>query len=475
MKTKLAAATLCICFAATSCTSGANDPPLLDPEYVAGMPPSDGPSGLREAVDPPHVLVIGGTGDIHDTLAGHAITDLQRYWSEHYHHVSPDSFSPVTTLRSWDSTAEVTEFCGVPTSAIGGAAYCPSSHEIGWDRGALLPFVATEFGDMAIPLILAHEYGHAITTSARLLDFAAQAPFMWEQQADCFSGAYMRDVVHDNSPRFTLNTTTGLDGVLAALLAVHDVDVTSPESGHGSGFDRLAAFRDGLEGGPAQCAELSAEQLEERRVNLPTTFAHALDRGELPITHGTIELVTNSVLEKYPHPHPPGVVYNGGQPCGDGTHTPPVTYCADGHTMHIDLSELASMSTAPQPNSLFAAEVRGDFSAFSLVASRFILGIHAADHHAPDHHAADERPLEGMDAALAITCLTGAWAAAAAREDVGRIYLSPGDIDEALGVILQHPTFTSDVTGVSVPSGLARTSAFSTGFSRGQAHCELPG
>ena len=49
-----------------------------------------------------------------------------------------------------------------------------------------------------------------------------EAAIASEQQADCFAGMYIRWVVDDKSPRFTLNTGEGLWKVLVAMIGSRD-------------------------------------------------------------------------------------------------------------------------------------------------------------------------------------------------------------------------------------------------------------
>ena len=51
-------------------------------------------------------------------------------------------------------------FCDDDTEGLVNAAYCEDNNTIGWDRGVLLPSLRAANGDMAITMVLAHEYGH---------------------------------------------------------------------------------------------------------------------------------------------------------------------------------------------------------------------------------------------------------------------------------------------------------------------------
>ena len=62
----------------------------------------------------------------------------------------------------------------------------------------LLPSLRKANGDMAITMVLAHEYGHAIQKLAHLKPRKDPA-LVSEQQADCFAGVYVRWVAEGNS------------------------------------------------------------------------------------------------------------------------------------------------------------------------------------------------------------------------------------------------------------------------------------
>ena len=132
------------------------------------------------------------------------------------------NFQPATTLVSWDSTEYSTrQFCGNDTYDFVNAVYCWDDNNIGWDRGQLLPLLRKTFGDISIPLVLGHEYGHAVQRRAQLAGTATPS-LVAEQQADCFAGVYMRWVAEGKSPRFTMSTGDGLNSVLATVISLRD-------------------------------------------------------------------------------------------------------------------------------------------------------------------------------------------------------------------------------------------------------------
>ena len=92
-----------------------------------------------------------------------------------------------------------------------------------------------------------------------------------EQQADCFAGVYLRWVAQGRSPRFTMNTTDGLDHVLAGGITLRDpVDEPGNAPGaHGSALDRVGAFQEGFDGDATTCGAIDKEEIARRRAGLP--------------------------------------------------------------------------------------------------------------------------------------------------------------------------------------------------------------
>ncbi|WP_036436338.1 neutral zinc metallopeptidase [Mycolicibacterium mageritense] len=74
--------------------------------------------------------------------------------------------------------------------AVKVAGYCPAttkSDTIIWDVSEL-ERIRTEGGDLAVALVMAHEYGHAVEDAVGQPSRGVTA----ENRADCLSGAYMR-------------------------------------------------------------------------------------------------------------------------------------------------------------------------------------------------------------------------------------------------------------------------------------------
>jgi len=116
----------------------------------------------------------------------------------------------------------------------------------------MIPFYVGA-GDFAAAFVLAHEFGHAM--QARL---PQKEPLgvLTELQADCFAGAWARDVQDKGWLE-----AGDLDEATLAVFQARDTPETpfNDPRAHGSGFECTRAFADGYESGPTQCYPAPAE------------------------------------------------------------------------------------------------------------------------------------------------------------------------------------------------------------------------
>lgn len=444
-----------------------------DPFTVAGLPAGGGPSGPRDGVPNASIAVTGTDGGDIDALAANAISDIEDYWAAEYPTVFRGTFDPVSELLSWDPDAPAgTRFCGIGTDDLVNAAYCIRQDAIGWDRGYLLPTLVDAFGPMSVVMVLAHEYGHAIQHKAGLIG-DDDPGIVVEQQADCFAGAFVRHVAEDGAPHFTLNTSNGLNSVLAATVSVRDADPSDPDSIHGSAFERVTAAQIGFTDGAGACTRIDADEIASRRADLPRGFdGNGNNDGELPVTRDSVAVLFDSFAAVFALDDPPELDLTGvDTTCADATATRPVSYCPSTHSIGVDVAALAARSrpatevTGVDP--LLSVDVTGDYSAYVLVASRYTLAVQKAA----------GQPIRGPQAALRAACLSGAVTAALSPDGTPagaeqRIWLSPGDLDEAISGLLSDGLAASDVDGETVPSGFSRVDAFRTGVLGGQKACD---
>jgi predicted metalloprotease len=370
---------------------------------------------------------------------------------------------------SWDSRDYDGVFCGADTIGLVNAGFCVPDNTIGWDRGELVPALRAANGDIGVAMVLAHEYGHAIGHQAEL-NGEDTPVLVAEQQADCFAGAYMRWVAEGSSPRFTLSTGEGLNGVLAAVIAFRDplfseADALAGVDEHGSAFERVSAFQFGFTDGPASCAAIDLREIGQRRGDLPVLLPDD-QTGELPVTTESVRSIVDALTITFQPSRPPELDFTAeaAEDCPDARPSPPVSYCPATNTLVVDLPELQTMGAPLQEvdaNGLAA----GDNTAYSVLMSRYLQAV--------QHEQG--LVLDTAEAALRTACLTGVATTELSRDvttpDGGTIALTAGDLDEAVSGILTNGLAASDVNGDSVPSGFARIDAFRVGVLGDEQRC----
>ncbi|CAN3130088.1 neutral zinc metallopeptidase [Mycobacterium sp. smrl_JER01] len=464
---------VCAALAATACSTtlqGSAVSVFADPFRVAGMPATDGPSGLRPTADAPARDVEGTDGSAIDELAASAVSDIEDYWTTAYQEAFDEKFRPVAELISWDANGFDGAFCGEDTYGLVNAGFCYADRTIGWDRGELLPSLQRAYGDMGVVMVLAHEYGHAVSRLAGLTKKDTPT-LVAEQQADCFSGAYMRWVAEDSSPRFTLNTGEGLNSVLAGVISFRDPLLTEgdPDAGfdeHGSAFERLSAFQFGFTDGPPACAAIDLEEIGQRRGDLPVLLPED-QTGELPVSEDSARSIVDAMEILFAPADPPALSFDAedADSCPDARPSPPASFCPGTNTVVVDLPGLEELGAQADPRD-GASLATGDNVAYSVLVSRYMLAIQ-------NEHGGVE--LDSAAAALRTACLTGVATVKLSKEvstpDGDTIALTAGDVDEAVSGILTNGLVASDVNGESVPSGFSRIDAFRLGVLSDSERC----
>jgi predicted metalloprotease len=463
MSKLLRAAVIIACAAAllTGCTTLIEGKPVSvfdDPFHVAGLPATEGPTGLRPDAKDASRQVQHSDGGKVDELGAQSISDIEEFWKGAFGDPLKGKFKPVTYVTSWDSNGYGGKFCDGDTTGLVNAAYCFDDKTIGWDRGKLLPSLRNQFGDMAITMVLAHEYGHAIQEMSDLANQKTPT-LVAEQQADCFAGVYMRWVAEGNSERFTLSTGDGLNNLLAALISFRDPtpmanDPYGRENEHGSAFERISAFQFGFTDGVPACAGIDQKEIAQRRGDLPVALQND-QTGELPVTEQSVKSIIEALNKLFSPANPPQVSLEKDS-CPDAQASPPASYCPSNNTIYVDLPELAKLGTKSGGDN--TGLVFGDNTAYSVLVSRYMLAI---------QHERGGLVLDDAEAALRTACLTGVattkMSAGVAVSDGSTIALTAGDLDEAVSGILTNGLVAADVNGDTVPSGFSRIDAFRSG------------
>lgn len=436
---------------------------LYDPDRVGGLQATDGFSGVRPDAPAPTGVVKSTDGGDVDRISLLAINDIQDFWAATYPRFFSGQYRPVKTIRSYDSTNPASpRVCG--KSRVAGdpnASYCRLDDSISWDRGSLMPNARKYFGDAAVAGVLAHEMGHAVQTKARTVHTGTRT-IVKEQQADCFAGVYLHWVAEGHSTRFAMNTTDGLDHVIAGGITLRDPTDESQNApgAHGSALDRVGAFQEGFDGDAATCAAIDHKEIERRHVGLPPALQsdapNGSTPGEMAITENSLNQLTETLTEIFHPQHAPTLTVDGSVGCANARPSPPASYCPATNTINVDLPGLQSIGTYADDKS--RELLQGDDTAFSVVTSRYMLAVQ------------QERgvPLTGKRAALRTACLTGVaqrgMATPVTTPSGSHLVLNAGDLDEAVSGLLTNHLVASDADGDSVPAGFTRIVAFRSGL-----------
>ncbi|KOV78913.1 neutral zinc metallopeptidase [Nocardia sp. NRRL S-836] len=455
----------------SSVVEGAPKGERPDPTKVAGLAITNGPSGAKRGVPGADLSVENGDGGEMDQLAINTLADVQEFWKEELpRSFAGKNFEPVKRFISYDSNGKGVEVCKLNTAGIANAFYCALDDSITWDRGELLPMLKDSFGPMAVVTVLAHEMGHAVQYklgAASNIGPNTQS-IVKEQQADCYTGVFMRWIAENRSKHFELSTGEGLNQVLQTMFFIRDSAGTSFEKqgAHGSAFDRVSAFQFGFVRGAARCAEINEAEIDRRITERPFSLQdtdQGQGRGNARIDQDKyLKALEESLRDAYRSSGAafPSIDKAGIRSCADAQTTSPASYCPATNQIQLDLPSLLKVGTPPKRGQKGGI---GDFAAFALVASRFSLSIQSATGFKLDDDAAGQRT----------ACLTGAWAGLTNRPDApAGLRLSPGDLDEAVAELLADDSLiAADVNGKAVPSGFARVEAFADGFFRGSSLC----
>ncbi|NKY49580.1 metallopeptidase [Nocardia vermiculata] len=437
-----------------------------DPWALSGAAPSASvPSGPRPGVPDAPLHAENGDGGLMDRLALNTLSDLQEYWTGEYGKFFPGTFDPVDRFISWDAAApreQAVRFCLSSTYHVVNAAYCKINKTIGWDRGRLLPLVADKYGDMAVVMVLAHEYGHSLQAQAKLNGFFAPG-IVLEQQADCFAGVFLRHVAEGGAAHFTLNTTDGLNGVLGAAVAVRDQDPGDPDSVHGSAFERVTAVQIGWTDGTDGCKTIDKKEIEQRRGGLPTSFEPGDKENQMGVDIDGLNVVAAALQRLYPLAEPPRLDYSGiVRNCPNDTAVEPVSYCPATNTVGTDVPELAERAgDLPGADEPLSAVVDGNYNAYVVFISRYLLAVER------------ERNLSltgAESAGLRTACLSGV-VTTKLSDPASDPRLTAGDLDAAVSGLLADGLAAGDADGAVVPSGYQRLDAFRTGVLDGEGAC----
>ncbi|SDC61069.1 Predicted metalloprotease [Actinokineospora iranica] len=405
-----------------------------------------------------------------DRLAATVITDLRVFWGERFPAAFGKRFDDLHggyhSVDTADAESEAPPCAESSVEVEGNAFYCPTADVIAWDRAALLPVLRDRFGEAAVMLVLAHEMGHAVQnrTGAGLSDRKANPgrfpTILIEAMADCYAGSFVRWVADGKAEHLDI-AKERLDSALESLISFRDPIGTeqTDRGAHGDAFDRVSAFQDGYEQGVELCAGMTVE-------NRTFTLSGFIDAGDQArggnlrfdqmvesITPGLNTYFSGLLGSAGKQWAEPTVRAVADAPDCTGAEQGPVAFCPDGRVVELDTGkELPAIHTDI-----------GDYATATLMASRYALAALSAA----------GKPLDGEDARKSVVCLSGAFTGSlfVARQR----FLSPGDLDEAVQVLLDYDYAARDAKGQSIGAGFDRVTAFRRGFTQGGGKCGITG
>jgi len=394
-------------------------------------------------------------------IAVAAIADLQKYWGEEYPKLYGGDYKPVDGgfFAVIPSSGDLPPCASDAADISGNAFYCSTKDVVAWDSEDLLPELQSKFGDFVIPIVLAHEWGHAVQERS---NFTARTVTK-ELQADCFAGGWAK---HAQAKDVFKVNSAELDTALAGILELRDSPGTSKidPSAHGSGFDRVGAFQDGYDNGPEACKAYRDD--DPVVVELPFNDAEdAASGGDAPydsIINGVPYDLEDYWTRVYPEltDGEPWVPVKGLEPF-DPANPPPcggkstadyaLFYCVTDD--YIGWDNVDAMPTVYRQG--------GDFAVATLLATQYGL---AAMTRANDQSDDKTQSLRG-------DCFAGAYTASVVlgnRSDTSSFRISPGDLDEAITALL---VFRGDGDVDRQGAGFERIRHYRDGVINGAASC----
>jgi predicted metalloprotease len=432
---------------------------------VAGSPRA-GDGVLVGAVDT--AVVHGADGSEVDELATATMLDLQSYWRSQFEPALGKRWRDLAggfySVDSTDADAAPPPCVQQAIQVEGNAFYCPRADAVAWDRAALFPVLREQHGDGGIVLVLAHEVGHAVhnrlgITPVEQHRYRDRFPtILTEAMADCYAGAFVHWVVDGHAEHLRLHPRE-LDQALGALVTFRDPVGSAAEgsTAHGNAFDRVSAFQDGYRQGPRLCAGFTMANRWFTQQQFRNTD-DAVRGGNLPYRQMVATITPD--LERY---FGQLVTGEGGRWRSPQVRREQAAGCTDRQGPAAFCPATGGAATIGVSDELPALHDQiGDYATGVLLASRYGLAARQAL----------GKPTEGAIARRSTLCLAGAYTGDLLGRERG-FGLSPGDLDEAVQVLLGYDYASRDLSGEGMASGFDRVNQFRAGALSGASACNL--
>lgn len=477
MKTRLIALIAFTAVVAAACSTG-----LSEQRALTGAAPA-GPGGTSVEIpnredrpQQPGRPALGENARPYVETLELSIEDIQAFWTTKMPKVFGQEFEPIPNDKIFAySQNNPPPACGTgqqPSAddLVGNAFYCSEGGFIAFDDENLFPKLYKNFGSYAVAMVLAHEWGHAVQDQMGISGGNVPTVYL-EQQADCFAGAWTKWVDDGDSPNLSLSPGS-LDAALGGMLEFRDEPGTNPNdpAAHGSGFDRVRAFRDGFTKGLQACIDYETTPPEV--LQLPFTQEEYSTGGNMEFSKLVDSLVPDFdawMKAAFPSFKPLSKV-EGFDPdtdkvtCGDTTLSAgdadgKVFYCASDNSIRFDGPWMAELNADS-----------GDFATGLLLGMHYGVALQA-------QQGADDAKITSEESIEQRACLVGAYSGSLVADRVEpdpnstrELSISGGDLDEALSALIQ---FTSaDEKGASGSSlAFDRIEAFQNGVFEGVDAC----
>jgi predicted metalloprotease len=405
-----------------------------------------------------------------DQWVRNALTDLTTFWSRAY----PRYFGhPFTKLSGgyFSVDSDNVDQHAYPDTGIGctvdprspedtkdNAFYNPKCDSIAYDR-SLLAELARQSGRALVPIVLAHEFGHAL--QARF-GFAADGRSIEDEtQADCFAGAWTAWVVAGHAKHVAIRKPE-LDDVLTGYLTLSDPVGSDADDtqAHGSYFDRVAAFSDGYDMGVATCrddfgpdrvfTDAQFSSAEEAASNGNAPYGDTLDLVGTTLPRFWDEVFSRNFSRRFVEPRIRGFEGTAPECAGGGSRE--LGYCPKDRTVYYD-----------EPDLVRPAYRIGDWAVATAISLPYALAARSELGKSTDDAAATRSAV----------CLTGWYTEQVFDGAFGdMVSLSPGDVDEAVRFLLKYGV-SADVFPNVHTTGFELLRAFRDGFLQGGSACDV--
>lgn len=403
-----------------------------------------------------------------------SINDIQDYWADtmpkiydgqEYERITSDrlfAVTPKTTAPGCSSKGGKSTYDDVKNNAF----YCSLGAFVAWDDEKLLPELYTEFGEYAIAMVFAHEWGHAIQDQVGIINKGTSIEI--ENQADCFAGAWTAHTLENDDETGFRATVADLQSAVAGMLKFRDTpgsDIRGDQA-HGSGFDRVNGFSEGFEQGAARCADFPNNP--PPYTNIQFTSQEELESGGNLAYEDAVKVATTDLNAYWQFLtdqfQPVDAVQTFSRDtsmptCGDEQYTEDEAlgtafFCVDDNYVAWDEEMMRDVG----------AEI-GDFGIAVLLAKQWAISAQVQD-------GQSKETIESKQGTLQQSCFTGSWTRAVLDGDKHQptesgepaLTLSPGDLDEAVRSFLAFSETPDKKGETATGSAFEQIEAFRVGF-----------